>query len=61
MQSGFSKPLQGYLTLQRNGPGSSSLILKWIPNALLQDSTSAQRYHSNVPVYMWEDVGVPLC
>jgi len=34
---GFSEPLQGYLSLQMV---VTSLVLKWIPNALLQDPTS---------------------
>ncbi len=37
-QPGFSKALQGYLTLLQDGP---SLMLKWIPNSLLRDSTNA--------------------
>jgi len=49
-QSGFTSPLQGYLTLQQNGPGQA-LMLKWIPNALLQDSSSAQRYAHNHRLY----------
>jgi len=63
-QPGFSEPLQGYLSLQMV---VTSLVLKWIPNALLQDPTSdAKRCLSvclsmHCPVVpcamLWVDVG----
>ena len=67
-QPGFSEPLQGYLSLQMV---VTSLVLKWIPNALLQDPTSdAKRCLSvclctvqlcHVPCYGWGSHYHMLC